>query len=70
MAGPAHLTNPSRRAEKALKSLLQTLCTEAMVEADLADQQALTKQLALIFDFVLRFDDLKVRCSWCSSPAP
>lgn len=63
-----------RRAEKALKSLLQALCTEAMVEADLADQQALTKQLALIFDFVLRFDDLKVRlsvsgCCFCA-PLP
>lgn len=32
-----------------------------MLEADLADSQALTKQLALVFDFVLRFDDLKAR---------
>lgn len=47
--------------EKSLKVLLQNLCTEATMEADLAESQALTKQLALVFDFVLRFDDLKAR---------
>ena len=48
------------RTEKSLKVLLQNLCTDALLEADLSESQALTKQLALVFDFVLRFDDLKV----------
>lgn len=57
------IADPDATAEKSLKVLLQNLCTEAMLEADLADSQALTKQLALVFDFVLRFDDLKARIS-------
>jgi len=46
--------------EKALKKLLEVLCAEAKDDDDLADHQALTRKLAQIFDFVLRFDDMKM----------
>jgi len=51
----------SLSVEKHLGKLLSTLTKESMADQnDLSDDQALTKQLAEIFDFVLRFDDLKM----------
>jgi len=46
--------------EKSVKVLFGALCSESAMGGDLSDQEALTKQLALVFDFVLRFDDLKM----------
>jgi len=50
----------SLSVEKHLGKLLATLTKESVPDNDLSDDQALTKQLAEIFDFVLRFDDLKM----------
>eukprot|EP00299_Pterocystis_sp_00344_P000684 c10264_g1_i1.p1 GENE.c10264_g1_i1~~c10264_g1_i1.p1 ORF type:complete len:308 (-),score=43.50 c10264_g1_i1:89-1012(-) len=41
--------------------LLGTICTDDPIQS-LQDQQALAKQLASIFDFVLKFDELKMHC--------
>jgi len=46
--------------DKAVQRLFPTLCVDPAVDSDLADQQALTKQVAEVFDFVLRFDDMKM----------
>jgi len=46
--------------EKAVHRLFTTLCLEPAVDSDLADAQALTKRVAEVFDFVLRFDDMKM----------
>jgi hypothetical protein len=46
--------------EKALQRLIPALCAPGLPESDLHDNQALTKQLAQIFDFTLRFDDMKM----------
>jgi len=50
----------SLAVEKSLGKLLATLTKESLPDNDLSDDQAMTKQLAEIFDFVLRFDDLKM----------
>lgn len=65
---PSKLQGVTLPTEKSLKVLLQNLCTDASLEADLSESQALTKQLALVFDFVLRFDDLKVPLRMGESP--
>lgn len=46
-------------SEESFPKLLLALCKEAPRES-LGNQQALAKQLADVFDFVLRFDDAKV----------
>jgi len=46
--------------EKAVQTLFQTLCRDPQVDQNLADHQALTKQVAEVLDFVLRFDDMKM----------
>jgi hypothetical protein len=57
------LTLPFQRfratSEESFPKLLLALCKEAPRES-LGNQQALAKQLADVFDFVLRFDDAKV----------
>jgi len=52
----------SKQLERALSELLLTLAqpAEAEVKQSLADQQALARQLALIFDFALQFDALRM----------
>jgi len=49
----------SLELEKVFPRLLQALCKDDPKQS-LANQQALAKQLADVFDFVLRFDDLKM----------
>ena len=49
----------SLELETCFPKLLSTLC-KSDPKANLRTQQSLAKQLADVFDFVLRFDDLKV----------
>jgi len=46
--------------DKAVQRLFPALCVEPAVDSTLADQQTLTRQVAEVFDFVLRFDDMKM----------
>lgn len=49
----------SLELEESFPRLLQTLCKNDP-QQNVSTQQALTKQVAQVFDFVLRFDDLKM----------
>lgn len=54
----------SLELEACFPKLLVALCRNDPKDS-LANQQALAKQLADVFDFVLRFDDAKVcSCTW------
>jgi len=50
----------SQAIEKSLTKVLEILTTEHQGDDSLSDEQVYTKQIAEVFDFVLRFDDLKM----------